>query len=56
MKIDYLKIVDTVRWIFCILFIILALLAIVCICLGHIQHIVTLIGSITMAHTIAKYW
>lgn len=56
MKIDYLKIADTVRWMFCILFIILALLAIVGIYLGRTQHVITLVVSLVMAYTIAKYW
>lgn len=56
MKIDYLKIEDTVRWIFCILFIILAMLAIVGICLGHTLHILTLLVSVTMAYAIIKHW
>ena len=56
MKIDYLKIADTMRWIFCILFITLALLAIVGIYLGRTQHILTLAGCIVMVYMTAKHW
>lgn len=56
MKIDYLKIADTTRWMCCILFIILAILAIVGIYLGRTQHVLTLVGCIVMAYMAAKNW
>lgn len=56
MKIDYLKLANFVRWGCCILLAGFALLAIVAICTGRFQYIVTFSGSSVLAWIVGKHW
>lgn len=55
-KMDYWKLAQMARWGFCVLFVSLALLGFYAILTGRFIHIITVLGCLSTAYTIAKHW